>query len=179
MRLIGRNKNMIDYGHTCLLIFAQGIWKENYKNRFLKEIKSKFMASMNINENDLWGEYEQIPLFDPNSPEVNDKPCELCNPLAKVFLKKMGQNRGFILFSHNILGWKGMKDFLLYLLGDFNVKKIHYLELDQSSYLTSTKKRIPQIINNINEKKLNRTAFFDLFEKEKIEFSILYEIVKY
>lgn len=170
---------MIDYGHTCLLIFAQGTWKENYKKRFLKQIKDKFLSQMNIDEIDLWGEFEQIPLFDPNNPEANDKPCELCNPLSEIFLKKKGQNDGFILFSHNILGWKGMKDFLLYILGDTNVKKILYLELDQFSYLTSTKNRITPILNDISEKKVNRSAFFDLFEKEKIEFSTLYEVVKY
>jgi len=170
---------MIDYGHTCLLIFAQDTWKENYKKKFLKEIKTKFNASMNIDEIDVWGEIEQIPLFDPNHPEVNDKPCELCYPLSEVFLKKKGHNNGFILFSHNILGWEGMKYFLLYILGESNVKKIHYLELDQFSYLISTKNRIPEILNALKEKKVNRSSFFDLFEKEKIEFSTLYEIVKY
>ncbi len=170
---------MIDYGHTCLLIFAQGTWKENYRMRFLKKIKAKFITSMKIDDIDLWGENEQIPLFDPNHPEANDNPCELCDPLSEIFLKKKGQNDGFILFSHNVLGWDGMKDFFLYILGESNVKKIYYLELDGFSYLVSTKDRIPEILNALKEKKVNRSTFFDLFEKEKIEFSIIYEILKY
>lgn len=170
---------MIDYGHTCLLIFAQDTWKENYKKKFLKEIKTKFNASMNIDEIDAWSEIEQIPLFNPNHPEANDLPCELCIPLYEILEEKRGTNEGFILFSHNILGWKGMENFLFFVLGEDKVKKIYYLELDSNSYILGISDKIPEIIQNVKYVEINRSTFFDLFEKEKIEFSILYEIVKY
>ncbi len=170
---------MIDYGHMCLLIFAQGTWKDNYKKRLVREVKNKFISNMDIDDVDLWSEIEKIPLFNPKTPEENHKPCELCYSLYDIFEKEKGNNDGIILFSHNILGWKGMKNFLLFILGEVNVKKIYYLELDQSSYLISTKKRISTIIKNIKPKQVNRSVFFDLFDKEKVEFSILYEVVKY
>jgi hypothetical protein len=134
---------------------------------------------MDIDDIDLWSEIEKIPLFDPKIPEENHKPCELCHFLYDIFEKEKGQNEGLILFSHNILGWKGMKNFLLFVLGEVNVKKIYYLELDGSSYLISTKDRIPEIIKNIKQKKVKTSIFFDLFDKEKIEFSTLYEVLKY
>jgi len=170
---------MIEYGHVCLLIFAQDTWKENYKKRLLKEVKNKFISNMDIDDVDLWSEIEKIPLFNPKTPEENHKPCELCYSLYDIFEKEKGNNDGIILFSHNILGWKGMKNFLLFVLGGVNVKKIYYLELDQSSYLISTKKRISIIIKNIKPRQVIRSIFFDLFDKEKIEFSTLYEVVKY
>ena len=157
---------MIEYGHVCLLIFAQGTWKENYKMKLFKNVKKSFLENMDIDEIDEFAEIVQIPPFDPKFPGDNDRPCELCYPLYDIFEEKKGTNEGLILFSHNILGWKGMKNFLLYVLGESNVKKIYYLELDWSSYLTSTKDNIPQILDALKEKKINRTNFFDLFEKE-------------
>ena len=41
---------MIEYGHICLLIFAQGTWKENFKKKLLKDVKREFLANMDIDE---------------------------------------------------------------------------------------------------------------------------------
>ena len=144
---------MIDYGHMCLLIFAQGTWKENYKKKLLKEVKNKFISDMDIDDIDFWSEIEKIPPFNPKNPEGNHKPCELCYSLYDFFEKKKGNNDGIILFSHNILGWKGMKNFLLFVLGEVNVKKIYYLELDQSSYMIVLKKEFQQLLKISNQDK--------------------------
>ncbi|MFX1388401.1 MAG: hypothetical protein ACFE9M_14375 [Promethearchaeota archaeon] len=170
---------MIDYGHVCLLIFAQGTWKEHYKTKLLKDVKNRFLDSMDIDEIDEWAEIPQVPLFNPKFPGESDLPCELCIPLYEIFEEKRGTNEGLILFSHNILGWKGMENFLLFVLGEDKVKKIYYLELDSNSYVLGISDKIPEIIQNIKHVEINRSTFFDLFEKEKIEFSIIYEIVKY
>ncbi len=170
---------MIEYGHICLLLFAQGTWKEHYKNKLFKKVKDKFISSMHIDEIDVWSEIQQIPLFNPKNPEGIHKQCELCYSLYEIFEKEKDQNDGLILFSHNILGWEEMKSFLLFVLGEVKIKKIYYLELDWTSYLISTKKKISSIIENIKPKQVNRSAFFDLFDKEKIEFSTLYKVLKY
>ena len=170
---------MIEYGHICLLIFAQGTWKENFKMKLLKDVKNEFLANMDIDEVDEWSEIEQIPLFNPKNPGKNDHPCELCNSLYDIYKEKRGNNDGFILFSHNILGWVGMEKFLLFVLGEVKVKKILYLELGADSYLVSTSKKIPQIIKKISHLKVNRSEFSKLFEDKKIEFSIIYEVGKY
>ncbi|MFX0072822.1 MAG: hypothetical protein ACFFAO_17220, partial [Candidatus Hermodarchaeota archaeon] len=121
---------MIDFGHVCLLIFAQSTWKEHYKTELLKNVNNKFLASMDIDEIDEWAEIPQSPLFNPKFPGENDHPCELCIPIYEIFEEKKGTNEGLILFSHNILGWKEMENFLLFVLGEDKVKKIYYLELD-------------------------------------------------
>lgn len=170
---------MIDYGHICLLVFAQGTWKENYRLKISDEIKKKFLSSMDIDANDLWGEISKIPLFYPKDPGSGDQPCELCHAINKIYEEKRGENEGLILFSHNILGWEGTGKFLSYILGQNNVKKVFYLELDNDSYLTNISSRIPNILKNIRERQINKAELFDLFEKEQVEFSILYEVVKY
>ena len=170
---------MIDYGHSCVLVFAQGTWKESFKARFLQEISKNFISNMDIDEVDEWGEIEQIPLFNPKNPGKNNKPCDVCHALYEIFEEKKGNNEGLILFSHNILGWEGMEKLLFFILGQTNVKKIFYLELDQDSYIEGAKNKIPEIIEKINNLKINRTEFFRLFEYEQIKFSTLYEVGKY
>ncbi len=170
---------MIDYGHLCLLVFAQGTWKENYKDKLLDQIKKNFLSNMDIDDLDVWNEINKSPLFDPKKPGTDDKPCELCHGLYKIYEGKKGKNEGFILFSHNILGWDSTGNVLSYILGEKNVKKVYYLELDESSYLIKTKNNIPKIIKNIKETRLNRTEFFSHLEKEELQFNTLYEIGKF
>ena len=170
---------MIDYGHTCLLIFAQGTWKENFKGRLLGDISKTFISNMDIDELDMWNEIGKSPLFHPKKPGEYNEPCEVCHALYEIFEEKQGNNDGLILFSHNILGWEGMEKFLLYVLGQVNVKKIYFLELGQDSYIMGASKKIQKIINEIKHLKVNRTEFFKLFKNEKIEFSVLYEVGKY
>jgi len=170
---------MIDYGHFCLLIFAQGAWKQSYQIKLLKEIKKNFLSNMDIDDVDLWNEISKSPLFDPKNLGTDDKPCELCHVLYKIFEGKKGENDAVILFSHNILGWNSTGNVLSYILGERNVKKVYYLELDESSYLIKTKNNIPEIIKNIKETRLNRTEFFSHLEKEELEFNTLYEIGKF
>lgn len=170
---------MIEYGHVCLLIFAQGTWKESFKKKLLKDVKNEFLPNMDIDAVDEWSEIEQIPLFNPKNPGKNDRPCELCNSLNEIYEEKRGNNDGLILFSHNILGWVGMEKFLLFVLSEVKVKKILYLELGADSYLVSTSKKIPEIIKKIKHLKVTRSDFSKLFEDKKIEFSIIYEVGKY
>ena len=170
---------MIDYGHFCLLIFSQGTWKQSYKIKLLNEIKKKFLSNMDIDDIDLWSEISKSPLFDPKNPGTDGKPCELCHDLYKIYEGKKGGNDGLILFSHNIISWNGTGNFLSFLLGERNIKKVYYLELDQDSYLIKTKNSIPEIINNIKDIRINRTEFFTLVEKEELKFSTLYEISKF
>jgi len=170
---------MIDYGHLCLLVFAQGTWKESYKNKLLDQIKKTFLSNMEIDDVDLWSETNKSPLFDPKNPEADNEPCELCHALYKIYEVKKGGNEGLILFSHNIISWNGTGNLLSFLLGEKNVKKVYYLELNQDSYLIKTKDHIPEIINNIKDIGINRTEFFTLLEKEELEFSTSYEIGKF
>ncbi len=81
---------MIDYGHFCLLIFSQGTWKQSYKIKLLNEIKKKFLSNMDIDDIDLWSEISKSPLFDPKNPGTDDKPCELCHDLYKIYEGKKG-----------------------------------------------------------------------------------------
>jgi len=170
---------MIDYGHSCMLVFAQSTWKESFRVKFLQDISKSFISNMEIDNLDVWNEINRSPLFNPKNPEPHNKLCVVCHGLYKIFEEKKGSSDGFILFSHNILGWKGMEKFLLFVLGQVNVKKIYYLELDQDSYTEGTTKKIKEILENINHLKIKRTDFFKLFENEQVNFNTLYEVGKY
>ena len=168
---------MIDEGHTCLLIFAQGNWKESFKLKFFQQISKNFISNMNIDDRDEWSEILISPLFDPKNPGKDDHPCDVCHPLYDIFEEKKGENDGLILFSHNILGWKGMEKFLVFILREQSVKKIFYLELDSFSYIVGA--NIPKIMKDITDLKINRNDFFKLFRNEQIQINIVYEVSKY
>lgn len=170
---------MIDYGHFCLLIFAQGTWKENFKKILSKKVKNDFLVRMDLDENDAWGEFEVIPLFNPKNPSENEKACKLCHSLYDIFSEKLGQNDGHILFSHNTIALINIKHFANNLLSNEKIKKIYILELGFESYLTSTWKIAPKIIKELKHKCLKRDEFGRNIDNNKFQFGVIYEILKY
>ncbi len=81
---------MIDYGHLCLLIFAQGTWKESYKNKLLDQIKKNFLSNMNIDDIDVWNEINKSPLL---ILKISKQMINLANFVMR-FLKFMREKRG-------------------------------------------------------------------------------------
>ena len=79
-------------------------------------------------------EIEIVSPFDLKDPENIDQLYKLYYSFYEIFEGKKGVNDGLILFSLNILGWKAMKNFLWYILGEVKVKRTYYLELDWKCY---------------------------------------------
>lgn len=158
----------------CVLIFAQGIWKKPYKDRLLKEVKEDFLGKA------YWDPMYDVPIyfFDPIVKNEENEACELCHALYPLFRETLASNEGFIRFSHRTLWLQDIDDFITKILTDNNIKKVFLLLLDQDSYTIKTKLRITQILNQIKSKKIKKSEFLGLIEKDQLEFSVFYEIIK-
>ncbi len=125
---------MFDSGHFCLLVFAQGSWKEGYKNRLRKKISTDFLELLEPKSEEeakqiSWNEIDKSPLFDPKL----EHECRVCENLYKLFDAKKGANEGLIYFSHNVPDIEGFKTFFTHLFGEETIKKVYYLELATGS----------------------------------------------
>ena len=61
---------MYDYGHFCLLIFAQGSWKPQYREKLMETAQDTFISVLEPRSKEEesrldWDETEKTPLFDP------------------------------------------------------------------------------------------------------------------
>ncbi len=160
-------------GHFCFLIFAQGKWQEKYKAKLITDIRNDFLKHA------YWDPMYDIPvkLFDPLVKDEDYDACNLCLELIPRFKIKLGSNDGLIRFSHKLIRLEDIEQFFIKILTDSRVKKVYFLMLDQNSYVRGI--NIPKIIKSIREQQINRENFFNLLKKEKIEYNLIYEIIKY
>ncbi|KKK63404.1 hypothetical protein LCGC14_2994640 [marine sediment metagenome] len=160
-------------GHFCFLIFAQGKWQEKYKVKLITEIKKDFLRYA------YWDPMYDIPvkLFNPLVKDEDYDVCDLCLELITRFKYKLGFNEGLIRFSHKLIRLKDIERLFIKILTDPQVKKVYFLLLDQNSYIKAL--NVPKIIKNIKEQQINANKFFSLLEEEKIDYSLIYEIIKY
>lgn len=173
---------MFEAGHFCLLIFAQGTWKEKFKDTFVKKVKSDFLSLLEpTTEGEAiklgWDEIPKDPLFNPKIIEGTKKECELCSVSYNFFKEKKGSNDGLILFSHSVPYVDEIKSFFTNLLKDNRIKKLCYLELDFELTYYKREEAIAKI-NEKKEKQLNLSDFFHLLDTKQVECGVLYEIMK-
>ncbi len=165
---------MYDAGHFCLLIFAQGVWKENYVKALLENVSSNFLSQLKPrNEAEgvqiSWNEVYEDPLFEP-PPNYN---CSICSFLSEVFNTKKGNNESLILFSHNVLDVIGFKTFFTPLIKNAKIKKLFYLELsllDEEEFLKH---------KTLKSQQVHSYEIFELVDKDRFENGTLYEILNY
>ena len=160
-------------GHFCFLIFTQGKWKDNYKDKLKTEIKEDFLKYA------YWDPMYDIPvkLFDPLVKDEDYDACDLCLELIPRFKNELGNNEGLIMFSHKLLRLEDIDQFFMNILSKTEVKKLYYLMLDHNSYIIGM--NIPRIIKGVKEQQISTNEFFSLIRNEKLDFSIIYEIRKY
>lgn len=173
---------MFDYGHFCLLIFAQGTWKPKYKERLAKETQSNFLQTLEPRSKAeslhlSWAETERLPLFDPMELGKTQRECALCSAIYKIFQEKKGQNAGVILFSHSVPDVIGFKALFPPLLKDPRIKKLFYFELGPETFVIDKTKYLAQL-NERTHQCLSESEFFDLLDNDKFQQNKLYEIYK-
>ncbi len=165
---------MYDYGHFCLLIFAQGVWKTHYRSNLLKKISTEFLSILEPKSEAeakqmIWDEIDKSPLFEPKYEEK----CKVCSKVSKIFEAKKGSNEGLILFSHNVPEVEGFRTFITLLLSDTNIKKVNYLELEGIS-----EEAIPSS-EKIDQVEVDLANLIDQISKKQFKLGTLYEISKY
>ena len=165
---------MYDDGHFCLGIQVQGVLKEHFKKTLIKKVSDDFLLLLEPRSKEEevhmdWMEIWKSPLFDP---ATNTK-CDVCLTLNTVFLEKLGNNDGVILFSNNVPDALGFHEFFPKLFEDKRIKKLYYFELPPINigYKIS--------VEQIRHQKVKLSEFLKLIDDGKFETHILYEISQY
>ncbi|MCP4764258.1 MAG: hypothetical protein GY870_20965 [archaeon] len=166
---------MYDLGHSCLLVFAQGSWKDHYKKELKEILTSNFLSQLKPRSEEeakkiAWNEVNEEPFFEP-PPRKYD--CDICSFISEAFQEKKGINEGMLLFTHNVLDAIGFKAFFAPLIKNTKIKKILYFELgifDEKDFL-SHKKCVT--------KQARSHEIFEIVDNNLFENGIIYEILNY
>jgi hypothetical protein len=116
--------------HVCLVLFAQGQWKDKHHDKILSKVKRRFFelsghADCEIcNTCPICNAIEQ--LFDPMEPGEYDTVCGLCHRIYAVLRERLGKHDGAILFSHYITIDPDLID---KIFEEPRIKKVFVLEL--------------------------------------------------
>ena len=165
---------MYDQGHFCMLAFAQGTWKPQFKLKLIRKISDNFnflKAPKTKEEEGIigWNEVENSPLQNYK----NFDKCKVCQKIGPIFKQKLGNNEGIILFSHNIPVIEDFQTFFYNIFRETGIKKVFYLEAD----IFNEQKLMRQ--REFAHQQIKSSDFFDLVRNEKFEQVTLYEISKY
>ena len=169
-------------GHFCLLIFAQGSWKPQYREKLMETAQDTFISVLEPRSKEEesrldWDETEKIPLFDPKELGKSQKECPLCSAIYEIFQEKQSINDGLILFSHTVPDVSGFKTFTTPLFDDPRIKKLYYFELGPETFVIGNEKYLP-LLEKTEELRLSKVDFFELLRKDKFQVNVLYEIFK-
>ena len=176
------NRTMYDYGHCCLLIFAQGTWKPQYRKKLIETTQDSFISVLEPRSKEEesrldFDETEKIPLFDPKELGKSQKECPLCSAIYKILQEKKSDNDGVCLFSHTVPDVPGFKTFTTPLFDDPRIKKLYYFELGPETFVIGNEKYIPQLQKR-NDLRLSKVEFFNSLDKNEFQTNMLYEIHK-
>ncbi len=166
---------MYDGGHSCLLVFAQGSWKDQYKKKFQENLTSNFLLQLEPRSEEearkiAWNETIVEPFFEPPPRKYN---CEICSFINDAFQEKKGINDGMILFTHVVLDAIGFKAFFAPLMKNTKIKKILYFELsmfDEKDFMSHKK---------LVTKQARSHEIFEIVDNDQFENGIIYEILNY
>ncbi len=171
--------NKVLYDHFGLLIFGQGLWKENFTQKISKDTKISFFHLSGYSKDSLFCTCPvcnaMVKLFDPMNLDGYVDLCELCKPIFKKFEKIKGQNEGMIFLSHNIIrDIRLLQNLTRGLLSKDQIKKIYILEIEY----TKIPKSIPVIIKSLGHQRLSKSEFIKLLEDNLYKYDVIYEIFK-
>ena len=173
---------MFDYGHFCLLVFAQGPWKPNFKEQLAKTVQARFLASLEARSPEeeqrlAWNETEKIPLFDPKELGKSHRECGFCSAIYEFLKEKLGQTDGLFLFSHTVTDVTGFKTVITPLLEDPRIKKVYYYELGPETFVVDQTRYLP-ILKDRRDERISLSQFLQLLDANKFQTNVIYEIHK-
>ncbi len=170
---MGRNV----HDHFCLLIFGQGVWKEEFTKKISTESKSNFFHLSGYSKDNLSCTCpicnSLVKLYDPSNPGEYVEICDLCKALYNKFKEIQGQNEGILLFSHQLMRLNQLQSFARNLVSDEHIKKIFVLQIAWKK----NSKPAPAIIEALSHEKLKKSEFLEL-EEDQYKYHVIYEISK-
>jgi hypothetical protein len=166
------------YEHFCVLIFAQGTWKEtdrdSVRSLIREKVKSVKEASYNIFDKLTYR--EQMPIY---------ADCHLCQPIYKMFEEFKGNNDGILYQGHHYLipedDFDDLKCLANLIISHNKVKKFYILYIDGFGEIKRT------ILNNMNLEQFKEKLIFKkcaindfllLIDNNNFENRTVYEITK-
>ncbi|MCK5303865.1 MAG: hypothetical protein KAJ72_01345 [Candidatus Heimdallarchaeota archaeon] len=170
-------KRMGTYEHFCVLVTAQGNWKDED----LREIRQSL-----IDERVKY-RAEDYPLimklvYRTEKPVYSD--CQLCDPIYDLLQKKKANFQGIIYQGHHYLepeDTNDMVDLVNILIDNDKIKKIYILYLDSFKEFkrdTINNLSSDELIEKIEQKKLSKSTFLNILSTDKFQNRTLYEILK-
>ena len=166
------------YEHFCVLIFAQGIWKETDRDsvRNLVKEKVKSMKEIPYNIFNKLTYRDQMPIY---------ADCHLCQPIYKMFEELKGNNKGILYQGHHYLipedDFDDMKVLANLIISHSKVKKFYLLYLDGFREIKRTileKMILGDLKGKLEFKKCNVDDFILIIDNNKFKNRTVYEITK-
>jgi len=170
-------KRMGTYEHFCLLVSAQGNWKDED----LREIRQSL-----IDERVKY-RAENYPLimklvYRTEKPVYSD--CQLCDPIYDLLQKKKANFQGIIYQGHHYLDPEDstdMVDVVKILIENSKIKKIYILYLDAFRELKRNvinSMTYDELQDSIKTEKLSKSDFLNILKTDQFQIRTLYEILK-
>jgi hypothetical protein len=166
------------YEHFCVLIFAQGTWKETDKEIVRKLIieKAKNMKDIPYNIFNKLTYRDEMPIYSDY---------HLCQPIYKMFEEFKGNSNGIMYQGHHYLipedDFDDMKSLANLIISHKKVKKFYLLYLDSFGEIKRTS--LDDMTSEEFKKKLifekcNIDDFLLILDNKKFKNRTVYEISK-
>ena len=166
------------YEHFCVLIFAQGTWKETDKDSVRNLIKEKLKSLKEAPYNIFYKltYRDKMPIY---------ADCHICQPIYKMFEEFKGNNDGILYLGHHYLipedDFEDMKSLTNLILSHSKVKKFYLLYLDSFKEIKRTilnEMNLEEFKENLKFKKCNIKDFILIIDNDKFKNRTVYEISK-
>ena len=166
------------YEHFCVLIFAQGTWKEIDKESVRNLIidKAKVMKEVSYNIFNKLTYRDQMPIYSD---------CHICQPIYKMFEELKGNSDGILYQGHHYLipedDYEDMKNLASLIISHKKVKKLFLLYLDGFGEIKRTilnKMNLEELKEKLTFHKCNIDDFISIIDNNKFKNRTSYEITK-
>ena len=175
--MVKRRKTGV-YEHFCVLIFAQGIWKETDKdsvrNLIIEKLKSMKEVPYNIFYKLTYR--DQMPIY---------ADCHICQPIYRMFEEFKGNNDGILYQGHHYLipkdDFEDLKSLANLIISHSKVKKFYLLYLDDFKEIKRTilnEMNLKELKEKLKFKKSNINDFILMIDNNKFKNRTVYEISK-
>jgi len=166
------------YEHFCVLIFAQGTWKEadkeSVRNLIIEKLKTTKEVGYNV--------FNKLTYRD-RMPIYAD--CHLGQPIYKMCEEGKGNNKGVLYQGHHYLipedDFEDMKCLATMIISHSKVKKFYLLYLDSFREIKRTilnEMNLEEFKEKLKFKKCRINDFISIIDNTKFENRTVYEISK-
>lgn len=175
---MGKPRKTGTYEHFCVLIFAQGTWKETDREEIRNLIKEKLKSIKGAN----YSIYNKLTYRD-QMPNYAD--CHLCQPIYNMFEEIKGNNDGILYQGHHYLipedDLDDMKSLVSLIIAQDKVKKLYLLYIDGFGEVKRTvlnQMDLEEFKEQLAFEKCSIIDFILKLDNSKFENRTVYEISK-